>query len=253
MQNLRKLVLEVAHVSKEGHIPSSLSVLDILFVAYTEFIELEDDKREHTKGNRFVLSKGHASLGLYVVMNHVGLISRDDLLSFAKFDSPLGGHPDRNKIPKIELSTGSLGHGFPQSVGMCKALKIKKKAGHLYVLIGDGECNEGSIWESALIASHLKLDNITLIIDNNLSSKRALDMGNLESKFTSFGWNVNEIDGHDHQEIKAALRKRMTGKPIVVLANTNKGFGVPTLESKPEWHHRSPNADELAFLLEETI
>jgi transketolase len=135
---------------------------------------------------------------------------------------------------------------------MCKALKIKKKPGHLYVLIGDGECNEGSIWESALIASHLKLDNITLIIDNNLSSKRALDMGNLESKFTSFGWVVVEIEGHDHREIDAALRKRVTGKPIAIVANTIKGFGVSTLESKPEWHHRSPNAEELAFLLEET-
>ena len=243
--------MEVAHVSKEGHIPSSLSVLDLLFVIYTEFLATQNIKREVVVGNRFVLSKGHASLGLYVVMNHVGIISREDLLSFAKFESQLGGHPDRNKIPRVELSTGSLGHGFPQSVGICKAWKVQKITGHLFVLIGDGESNEGSIWESALIASHLELDNITLIVDNNLSSERALEMGDIGAKFRSFGWDVSEIDGHDHDQIRAALKKRTNGQPIAIIANTIKGFGVPSIESKPEWHHRSPNADELLSLLKE--
>jgi transketolase len=260
MQSLRKLVLEVANVSKEGHIPSSLSVLDILFVAYSDFIELEDDNRDEIKGNRFILSKGHASLGLYVVMNHVGLISQDDLFSFAKFDSPLGGHPDRNKISKIELSTGSLGHGFPQSVGMCKALKIKKKPGHLYVLIGDGECNEGSIWEAALFANHYKLNNLVVLIDYNklqslTSVNKTIKLEPLKSKWISFGWKVLQANGHDLRSIKknifAATVSRI--KPVIIICHTTKGKGASLMENKILWHYRTPSINEQKIIKEQII
>jgi transketolase len=251
LRKLRRLILESASVSKEGHIPSALSILDILYLIYSEFIPIGKNNPIDAIGNRFILSKGHASLGLYAVLSHIGLFSESELTSFAKYDSILGGHPDRNKVPGVELSTGSLGHGLPQALGIATALKIKRLSGHVYVLIGDGEANEGTIWESALLAPNHKLGNLTCIVDNNLSSERALDMGNIANKFAAFGWETVEINGHDHDEIRRALRLRNNSKPIVVIANTVKGFGVPTMESNPEWHHRSPNSDELTFLLGE--
>ncbi len=251
LQKLRRLIVESASVSKEGHVPSALSILDILYLIYIEFIPLGKNFPNSAIGNRFILSKGHASLGLYAVLSHIGLISESELTSFAKYDSILGGHPDRNKVPGVELSTGSLGHGLPQALGIATALKIKRLSGHVYVLIGDGEANEGTIWESALLAPNHKLGNLTCIVDNNLSSKRALDMGSITNKFEAFGWETIEINGHDHHEIRRGLKLRKINKPIAIIANTVKGFGIPTMESNPEWHHRSPNPDELALFLGE--
>ena len=251
IRKLRKLILEVGANANEGHIPSALSILDIVYSIYTEFISVSATISKDVDRNRFVLSKGHASLGLYAVLYHVGILSQEELLSFSKYDSKLGGHPDRNKIPGVELSTGSLGHGLPQGVGIAKAMAIKGALGQVYILIGDGEANEGTIWESALLASQYRLHNITCIIDNNLSSSRALEMGDLGSKFRAFGWEVVTINGHDHNAITEALKLRTVNKPIVVVANTIKGFGVPSMESNPEWHHRSPNLEELARLIKE--
>ena len=251
IRKLRKLILEVGANANEGHIPSALSILDIVYSIYTEFISVSATISKDVDRNRFVLSKGHASLGLYAVLYHVGILSQEELLSFSKYDSKLGGHPDRNKIPGVELSTGSLGHGLPQGVGIAKAMAIKGALGQVYILIGDGEANEGTIWESALLASQYRLHNITCIIDNNLSSSRALEMGDLGSKFRAFGWEVVTINGHDHNAITEALKLRTMNKPIVVVANTIKGFGVPSMESNPEWHHRSPNLEELARLIKE--
>jgi transketolase len=251
LRKLRTLILRSALESNEGHIPSALSILDILYIIYTEFVSAGNNSPNELKTNRFILSKGHASLGLYAVLCHVGQIKEKDLFSFAKFESKLGGHPDRNKISGVELSTGSLGHGLPQAIGMAKAMQIKKAIGHIYVLIGDGEANEGTIWESALLAPNHKLGNLTCIVDNNLSSERALDMGDIANKFEAFGWETLEINGHDHEEIKRALKLRKNNKPIAVIASTVKGFGFPTMESNPEWHHRSPSLEELAFFLGE--
>lgn len=252
MKELRRLILTSASISNEGHIPSALSVLDLLYVIHKDF--LFDEKKLDAEGlvqNRFILSKGHAAIGLYAVLCLFGKISEDELNDFAKFESRLGGHPDRNKLPDVELSTGSLGHGLPQGTGLAMALRLKKLSGHIFVLIGDGEANEGTTWESALLAPNHKLANLTCIIDNNLSSERAVDMGNMAAKFTAFGWETIEIDGHNHDDIKTALRVRCSDKPVAIIANTVKGFGVPSMESKPEWHHRSPNAEELAFFLGE--
>jgi len=251
LRKLRTQIIEVAGVAKEGHVPSALSILDILFVTYKEFLPHSDLSSIDNIGNRFILSKGHASIALYVVLHDFNQITTEELFSFAKYESKLGGHPDRNKIAGVELSTGSLGHGLPQGIGMAKAMKIKKAVGHIYVLIGDGEANEGTIWESALLASNHKLGNLTCIVDNNLSSERALDMGNMANKFEAFGWETLEINGHDHGEITRALKLRKNNKPIAVIANTVKGFGIPTMESNPEWHHRSPNPEELAMFLGE--
>ena len=251
LRKLRRLILESASAANDGHIPSALSILDILYLIYTEFISVGENLSSDSIGNRFILSKGHASLGLYAVLSHVGEISENELISFAKYDSILGGHPDRNKVPGVELSTGSLGHGLPQAIGIATALMIRRLAGHVYVLIGDGEANEGTIWESALLAPNHKLGNITCIVDNNLSSNRALDMGSIANKFEAFGWQTIEINGHNHEEIRRALKLRKNDRPIAIIANTVKGFGVPTMEANPEWHHRSPNSKELPFFLGE--
>lgn len=249
LNNLRSSILKAASNSGEGHVPSALSILDILYVIYDEFIPNKISSSTNNVDNRFILSKGHASLALYAVLNHHGKISDEEFYSFAKFESNLGGHPDRNKISGVESSTGSLGHGLPQGIGLAMALRIKESSGHVYVLIGDGEANEGTIWESALLAPHHKLENLTCIVDNNLSSERALDMGRFSEKFAAFGWKTIEIDGHDHVAIRDALKMREIGKPIAIIANTVKGRGVLSMESNPEWHHRSPNSDELEFLL----
>lgn len=251
LKKLRALIIEVAGVAKEGHVPSALSILDILFVTYKKFLPLSDLSSIDNIGNRFILSKGHASMALYVVLHDFKKITTEELFSFARYESKLGGHPDRNKILGVEVSTGSLGHGLPQGIGMAKAMQIKKAVGHIYVLIGDGEANEGTIWESALLAPNHKLGNLTCIVDNNLSSERALDMGNIANKFEAFGWETLEINGHDHDAIERALKLRTNDKPIAIIANTVKGFGVPTMEANPEWHHRSPNSEELTFFLSE--
>ena len=249
LNSLRSSILKAASKSGEGHVPSALSILDILYVIYDEFISNMVFSSANNVDNRFILSKGHASLALYAVLNHHGKISDEEFYSFAKFESNLGGHPDRNKVSGVESSTGSLGHGLPQGVGLAMALRIKESQGHVYVLIGDGEANEGTIWESALLAPHHKLENLTCIIDNNLSSERALDMGEFAVKFAAFGWKTIEIDGHDHSAIRDALKIREIGKPIAIIANTIKGYGVLSMESNPEWHHRSPSFVELEFLL----
>ena len=249
LNHLRSRILKVAAMAAEGHVPSALSILDILYVVYDDFLPNEISPSTGNLENRFILSKGHASLALYAVLNHFGKISDEDFYSFAKFDSKLGGHPDRNKISGVESSTGSLGHGLPQGIGLAMSLRIKKSIGQVYVLIGDGEANEGAIWESALLAPHHNLKNLTCIIDNNRSSERALAMGSFSEKFAAFGWKTFEIDGHNHDEIRNALRMREPNRPIAIVANTIKGYGVSSMESNPEWHHRSPNSEELDYLL----
>jgi transketolase len=231
-------IVTLAHASKEGHIPSSLSVLDIVYGLYTQFITKNQD-------HKFVLSKGHASLGLYVVLDYFGLL-QTDIESFCKFDSLLGGHPTV-KIPSVEASTGSLGHGMPIAVGMAMAKKIQGSGGIVFVLIGDGEANEGTIWESALLASHHGLDNLVCLLDHNHSTDRAVGIGDTTSKFSAFGWQTHEIDGHDIDAIKSI--SITTGKPTFVLCNTVKGKGITMMENNPEWHHKSPTTEQLQSII----
>jgi transketolase len=181
-------------------------------------------------------------------LDHFGLL-KDDLNTFCDVDSKLGGHPT-DKIFGVESSTGSLGHGLPIGVGMALAYRIKKYKGKVYVLVGDGEANEGTIWESALLAKHHDLNNLCCIIDFNHSTDRAVNLGNLHRKFSSFGWDVIEIDGHDHDQIKAALTYPST-KPICIIANTIKGKGLSQIENNPEWHHKFPNETEYQNMINE--
>lgn len=240
MQKLIKRIVDLSYLSKEGHIASSLSVLDILFVLYTNILDLYSIKNVLIDRDRFILSKGHASLSLYAMLEYVKLL--DDINDFCQFDSVLGGHPS-DKINFVEASTGSLGHGLPIGIGMALSYKIQNFKHRIFVMIGDGEANEGSIWESALLAAHHKLDNIVCILDHNHSGDRALKIDNVYQKFESFGWCCVEINGHNQSEINAVLNLR-SDKPIFILANTTKGKGIHIMENNPEWHHKSPNDEE---------
>jgi transketolase len=230
-KKLIKRIVDISYKSKEGHIGSSLSILNILYTLYGKILKESD---------HFILSKGHASLGLYTILEHFNKLD-GNLDSFCEFDSNLGGHPS-NKIKNVTASTGSLGHGLPMGVGIALGEKIKKNDNKIYVIIGDGESNEGTIWESALLASNHKLDNLYCIMDYNRSNDRALKLDDLIAKFNSFGWYTIEINGHVNNEIEKALSTK-SDKPVFILANTIKGNGIKIMENNPEWHHKSPTSE----------
>ena len=242
IRGLRRSILTTAFNAREGHIPSALSILDILWVLYDKVLKPED---------KFVLSKGHGCLALYAVLAEKGIISKVDLDNFCTLNGSLGGHPDMNKITGVEASTGSLGHGLPIAVGMAMARKINGTEGRVYCLVGDGECNEGSIWESLLIASHHNLTNLTCIVDYNRSTDRALRLDNITDKFHAFGWAVCQINGHDHKLLEHFLSNPTPREPYVIIAETVKGKGIKRMEDNPEWHHKIPTTEEFNEILQE--
>lgn len=250
IKEMKRQIIQTAHLADEGHVPSAYSVLDLLWVLYDRVMKINPGHPDDLMMDRFILSKGHASLGLYAVLSEKGFFDKSLMDTFGKYDSILGGHPDRNKIPGVEASTGSLGHGFPMAVGVALALKIKRSPSRVFTLVGDGECNEGSIWEAALLATHHNLNNLICIIDYNHSTDRALNVGDLGIKFEAFGWQGCEIDGHDHEQIYNALRDTPRDKPLAVIANTIKGRGCRIMENNSAWHRRSPTKDELVEILE---
>lgn len=242
IKKLKENIVRMSFLARAGHIPSAFSVIDIIWALYNSVLQKEDV---------FVLSKGHASMALYVVLAEKGLITHDQLMSFAQQGSILGGHPDRNKVPGVVASTGSLGHGIGQAVGIAMAKKIKKEFGRVYVLVGDGELNEGSCWESLLIADQHGLDNLTIIVDYNRSNKKSIDLSDLGYKLRSFGTQVHECsDGHDADELNTCLKYTLGG-PHAVIAHTMKGNGCERMQADNSWHHRAPNSQELAEILEE--
>jgi transketolase len=244
IKELKKKIILTSQASSEGHIPSSFSILDILYVLHNGVLKAED---------RFILSKGHASLGLYAVLADKGVFGWDVFESFCKPDSLLGGHPSRGKAPGVLASTGSLGHGFPMAVGMSLAKKIKKEDGRVFCIIGDGEANEGSIWEACLIAGHRNLNNLTCIVDYNHSTDRAIELLHLCDKFTSFGFSVKSIDGHDHESLMRVLSSPRFDRPSMVIAHTVSGKGCKPIESNPAWHHRPFSIAEAEVLIQELV
>ena len=241
MNQFRRQIVQMAYGAGEGHIPSALSILDIVWVLYNKVMTLDD---------RFVLSKGHGALALYVVLAEKGIISQEQLKSYLKLNGELGGHPDRNKVPGVLCSTGSLGHGLPQAVGIALAKKIKGEPGRVFCLVGDGECNEGSIWEACLLAKQHKLNNLVVIVDYNRSTDRAVDMASLHEKFWAFGFFPPDINGHNHDQIVRVMAYNPEKRPTAVIANTIKGYGCKRMED-PAWHHRAPNEIELAEIMKE--
>ena len=247
---MKRSIVRAAANAGEGHIASAFSILDILWVLYDRILNLSTIQNPYMERDRFILSKGHASLGLYAVLAEKGFFSFSELEnSFCKFSSIFGGHPDCNKVPGAEASTGSLGHGLPFAVGIALGYKIKKLPHRIFTLIGDGEANEGTVWESALLAAHHKLNNLCCIIDYNHSTDRALQLNDIVGKFEAFNWATCTINGHDHQEIFNALTKSDKQKPTAIIANTIKGNGCSMMVNEPAWHHRAPTQDELKKIL----
>lgn len=251
IRRMKRRIISVTHSASEGHIPSAFSVLDLIWVLYDKVMDLKSRLSNDCARDRFVLSKGHGSLALYAVLEEKGFFAPTELDTFCAYDSRFGGHPDCNKIPGVEASTGSLGHGFPMAVGLAIGARIRHTNNRIFCLIGDGECNEGTIWESALLAAHHRLSNLCCIVDFNHSTDRALRLGDLAAKFSSFGWDGIVIPGHDHSRILSALTHRPDNRPLVVIAETIKGFGVKRMENEPAWHHRALNAEEYQSVVEE--
>ncbi len=237
---LRLLILDTWQDSQEGHIPSSYSILDILFVLYSNQI-WSPIKSDYS--GEFILSKGHASLGLYAVLSKFGFFPPSELKDFGKFSSLLGGHPDRNKCPGVFASTGSLGHGLPIAVGHCIANSILGKSNRIFVLVGDGELNEGTNWESLMIAHQFKVSNLTLIVDFNSSTNSAVSVTNLANKLESFGFETVQVNGHSHTELTKAIDADSTSSKAII-AHTVKGYGIKDLENNPAWHHARLSEDD---------
>jgi len=252
--DLRKTIIDLVRSANEGHIPSSFSIVDIIDYLYGNILNYDLQFIDSPNRDYFILSKGHAALALYVVLEKYGIISRRELLNYGNAGSPLGGHPDRLTTPGVEASTGSLGHGFPMAVGVALGLKINKLNNKVFVLVGDGECQEGTIWEAANIATNQKLDNICVIVDWNGSAQQLMPIENLEMKWQAFGWKTKVIDGHSESDFESTfLNSELFGgdAPIAVLAKNIKGKGVSFIEGHGPWHHKVPNDQEYAEFFKE--
>ncbi len=204
----------------EKHDWSAYSTLDVLWVLYDRVLRYDAKNPRSEERDRFVLSKGHGPIAFYAILADKGFFPVEQLKNFERWEGILGGHPDRNQVPGVEASTGSLGHGLPMAVGMALALRAKKSDRRVFVLVGDGECNEGSIWESILLAGNRHLSNLTCIVINNHSSP--LDLGDLAAKFAVFGWAASAINGRDHEQIYSALSQVYPDRPTAVIAEIER-------------------------------
>lgn len=256
-KDVRKKIYQIAHYAGGGHMGASFSMADLISVLYFDgILRYDATNPEWEDRDKFILSKGHACYALYAVLAKAGYFPESKLWHVGQADSVFGGHPKIHDIPGVEASTGALGHGLSFAIGVAYANKSDQKDSHVYVVLGDGECQEGSIWEGALSAPTLELDNLTVVVDHNkLQAMDELEnivrMRPFADKWKAFGWNVVEIDGHNYEEIKKALLIRATRQPTLIIANTVKGKGVSFMENVPIWHYRMPNEQELRILMDE--
>jgi transketolase len=236
IRHLRARILLSAYSSQEGHVPSALSIIEPILAVFEEWDVFPGGR------DSFVLSKGHGSLALYAVLEDFNLIESGQLERVGRAGSLLGGHPDSTKIPGVIASTGSLGHGLPMGVGLAYSKKNFEAGGRVFVLIGDGECNEGSIWEAGLLASTHGLSNLTVWVDFNHSGDRAIQLEPLAAKWEAFGFEVIEIDGHDYPKVLTSV-STSNSRPTAIIGHTVKGKGVQFMENSPQWHHSNLDAD----------
>ena len=255
---LRKKIFLTGYRGGMAHLASSYSCLEILYALYCRGILKYDVKNPRlAERDRLVLSKGHAGLALYAVLCECGLMRGEELESFLAPGSHIGGEPCMRDLACVEASTGSLGHGLSMAAGMAMAQKMDAIPAKTYVIIGDGECEEGTIWEAAISAAAFGLDNLTAILDCNEIQKmdtveRIISQTNWKEKWEAFGWTVREVDGHETDLLCRCFgEKNHTGKPLLVIAHTVKGKGVSIMEHNPNWHFKLPNKKELRYFLEE--
>jgi transketolase len=249
----RKRIVDMVVKAKMGHIPSSFSIVDIISTLYKSHLKLDSANPEWEERDIFVLSKGHGCVALYVVLKDQGFLTENDLEAFCTPEGILGEHPDYTRVPGVEASTGSLGHGLPFAVGIALGLKIQKKPNKVYVLVGDGECHEGTIWEAANVANNLRLGNLCVIVDWNGSASQLMPRDELPKKWEAFGWKTQIVDGHDENALTHAISEvefNADGSPHVLIAKTVKGKGVPMLEGHGPWHHKIPNEGEYQVIME---
>lgn len=255
---LRIRIIEMITEAGTGHPGGSLSMVDLLTVLYFEKMNLRPDDPHWPERDRFVLSKGHGAAGWYAVLAERGFFPTETLKTYRKFHSILQGHPDMKATPGVDMTSGSLGQGLSAANGMALSAKLDGKRYQVYALVGDGELQEGQLWEAAMTAAHYKLDQITLLVDYNRlqingPSDQVMQVQPLADKFTAFGWHVLEIDGHNLREISETIDKAklIRGKPTVIIANTVKGKGVSFMENKVEWHGSAPNLEQKKLALAE--
>ena len=249
--DLRKKVVEMVVSGKGGHIGGDMSVIDVLVALYFKEMNISPENMDDPDRDRFVMSKGHSVEAYYAVLAAKGFFPMEEVIEkFSKFGSPYIGHPN-NKLPGIEMNSGSLGHGLPVCVGMALAGKMDKKDYRVYTVMGDGELAEGSVWEGAMSAGNYKLDNLCAVVDRNRlqisgTTEEVMHQDDLQSRFEAFGWNVIQVDGHDYDALEAAfvLAASTKGKPTLLIANTIKGYGSALMENKAGWHHHLPNEEE---------
>ena len=249
--NVRKMALEAVYSAGAGHPGGSLSVADILTYLYMVEMNVNPADAKSADRDRFVLSKGHCSPALYGILAERGFIPKEDIKTFRHIDSYLQGHPDMKAISGVDMSTGSLGQGISAACGMAKCAKLDNKDYRVYAVLGDGECEEGQVWEAAMFAAHYNLDNLTVFLDfNGLQIdgdiKEVMNPTPFDKKFEAFSWNVIKINAHDYNQIEAAVNeaKATKGKPTLILAESTKGKGVSYMENKAEWHGAAPKQEQ---------
>ncbi|MBR1758605.1 MAG: transketolase [Lachnospiraceae bacterium] len=253
---LRGDILKMIHAAGNGHPGGSLSVIDILVALYYNVANVDPSNPKWEDRDRIVLSKGHACPALYAVLADKGYFPKEDLWTLRKIDSHLQGHPDMKKTPGVDLNTGSLGQGVAVATGMAIAAKHLGKNYHVYAIVGDGECQEGLVWEAAMAAAHYKLDNLTVILDHNGlqidgTNDEVMSLGDPVEKYKAFGFETFTVNGHDIDALTDVLKTPVHGKPKFICAKTVKGKGVSFMENQAGWHGKAPSADELAKALAE--
>lgn len=254
-KDLRRSILKMTNAAKSGHPGGSLSAVEILTVLYFEIMKYDPKNPEWEDRDRVVISKGHSTPLVYSILAKAGYYKGDDLLSFRRMGSPYQGHTDRLKVPGIEVSAGSLGHGTSNAVGMALGYKLDKKDSRIYVLQSDGELQEGSTWEAIMSASHYKLGNLTVILDRNRIqldgwTEETMTLEPINKRYEAFGWNVIEVNGHDFNELYDGIKKSIEvgkneNKPTVIIAHTIKGKGISFMEDQVKFHGVPPTDEEL--------
>ena len=259
-KKIRRDIIEEVYMAQSGHPGGSLSVTDILIVLYFKEMNINPQNPNWEDRDRLILSKGHCSPALYSCLANKGFFPIEDLKTFRNINSYLQGHPDKNKVPGVDMTTGSLGQGLSCANGMALAGKMDKKDYRVYCILGDGEIEEGQIWEAVMASSHYKLDNLCVIVDNNnlqIDGKieEVMNSYPIDEKFRSFGFQVINIDGHDIEEIIKAfdVAKTIKDKPTCIIAKTIKGKGITYMENQAGWHGKAPNEEEYNKALSELI